>query len=138
MFTNIVGVCLFSAFTSIYIQFKGLYGYNGLYPIDKYIDLILSHYIPIVNNKIDIYYIIPSISIFYKEIGVSTYGICEFLIILGTITSSLIIVYGIKSSSIIFIICFICYLSIVSLGQVFMSFQWDSLLLEVTFLQKFV
>lgn len=133
LFFNLVGICLFAAFTSIYIQYKGLYGYNGLYPADIYLDLILDNYMSMLKNKVNIYYyIIPSVALFYKNIGCSVDALSIFLMLIGTISSSFIIA-GFRSS-LLFIICFISYLSIVSIGQVFLSFQWDSLLLEVTFL----
>ena len=132
-FHSLIGFCYLFAFISILIQYDGLYGYNGLLPSDVYVDHIRNHYMPMIANKyLDLYFMVPSISLFYRELGVSVDAINNFLMILGML-SSVLICTGFHSS-ILYLICFICYLSILTIGQVFLSFQWDTLLMEVGFL----
>lgn len=135
LFHFLVGLSYLFAFISIIYQLDGLYGYNGLIPADIYVDRIRDHYSNMIINKkyFDLFLMVPSLSsIFYKELGVTVDAISYSLIVLGLIASSLICLG--YYSSILYIICFICYINILSIGQVFLSFQWDTLLMEVGFI----
>lgn len=73
--------------------------------------------------------------IFSSDIGVKSDLFGEMLILFGIISSSCI---ALGSNRTIFFICsWLCYLSLFILGQAFLMFQWDMLLLEVGFLSIF-
>ena len=125
------------AFISLYVQVDGLYGRNGLLPIDDYV-IRVRHHFGIPNEALSWTLIwstfkeFPSIIIFASEIGVTVDGLAEFCILLG-ISFSCFGIIGFHNGF-IFLVLWICYLGIYLLGQTFMSFQWDILLLEVGFI----
>ena len=129
LFHQCLGLIYFSAFYSLQVQFLGLYGINGLLPVVDFVRLVRSHF---RLRGIELVRQFPSVVAVAPDIGINADAICEVLLILGAISGAFISL-GFRSS-IIFALLFICYLSLATVGQTFMSFQWDSLLLEVGFL----
>jgi hypothetical protein len=128
---NAIGFVYLSAFCSLYIQFRGLYGLNGIVPIHDYMNSIskqIDHSESILNNLVQY----PTLLRLASDLGVSTDAWCEFTLILGILISSLICV-GVHKP-IFFLTPWLLYLSWFHAGQVFVNFQWDMLLLEVGFL----
>ena len=124
-------IYLFS-FVSIYIQYPGVYGWNGLLPVDLFVTRVrpegstLSDAASLYVTKF------PSVLLFSQEMGVSVECFAEFLLLIGIVTSviSALGYYHVISFAILYII----YISVLLSGQAFMSFQWDILLVEVGFL----
>ena len=123
------------AFTSIFIQYRGLYGVNGLNPI---VDLLNKHLnvendlgmIDVINQYMNVPTIgwlayIPDV----RGNGFDIDTLYQASILLGMVVS-LVAFLGV-GNKITFAILYILYLSIFSVGQSFLSFQWDLLLLEV-------
>lgn len=124
LYHTIVGVCYFVAFRSLYYQYPGLIGYNGILPGDIFIGKI-AHQLTMGSSLYQIF-----------QSNIQLDCLVDYLFIVGT-SSSIFIVTGFHSS-ILFLISFICYVLIFKVGQeIFLSFQWDILLLEIGFLSIF-
>ncbi len=115
----------FIAFLSLLPQVLGLYGKQGVLSID--------HLLYLLENEMgsERFFHMPSLFWF-----LSNDSAIRFICFLGMLASSLAFLGF--SQSWMFLICWICYLSFVSCGQLFLSYQWDSLLLEFGFLGLFM
>ncbi len=152
IFDRCIGIIYFFAFLSLFIQYEGLYSDNGLLPISEYINNqvkpTLASQLDTKNQNNTNYFIhFPSLFVFSDTIGLNIDCIAEYMILLGII-SSLIKIIGFENiftiihvensdyspSLLVNVILWLFYSSIVISGRVFMSFQWDILLLEVGFL----
>ncbi len=122
IFIRILCFCFFAAFLSIAFQIVGLYGQHGILPLSEVLAQFTSP-----ETKLLAMLTNPSLFWFnssdnfmrlvcFSGAGISVLAFCGFL------TGPLIAVM------------WFLYLSIVSLGQEFMGFQWDSLLLETSLL----
>ena len=138
-FHSCYGLISLAAFISLYLQYQGLYGPNGLQPIDNFITYVSLHHLPQdVITPLPFYekfFHIPSLLIYAHDLHLRYDIFGEFLLILGIISSSLISL-GFHSF-LLFFISWITYLSLFIFGQAFLNFQWDMLLLEVGFLTIF-
>lgn len=114
----------FIAFLSLLPQVLGLFGTQGILSIDHLLNILDKEL------KADRFYHIPSLFWF------SSSDLTLKLFCFVGMTASSLAFLGF-SQSIMFLICFVCYLSFVSCGQIFLSYQWDSLLLEFGFLGLF-
>jgi len=120
-----VGLIYFFAFTSLYVQFPGLLGHNGILPADIFLSRVLARE---GMGFLDF----PSLLALAPSWGVPVDCLAELLLLLG-IGCSLLIAIG-RPHPLLFFICWASYLSVYLVGQTFLSFQWDILLLEVGFL----
>ena len=109
---------------SLYVQIEGLYSSEGIMPISNYLSYIHDQY-GVMWSKIPTFFWISTSDWMLKLIG-----------LLG-IATSLLMILGI-GPLVTALISFLAYLSFVSVGDVFMSFQWDILLLETGFLTLFL
>ena len=142
LFHRVIGAIYMAAFYSLYVQFRGLYGWNGILPIDSNVASIRNHFERSLNGKQQslmrtLLKQFPALPIFANDVGISVDGISEAMLCVGLISSVLIVSSGSKDtspSSLLFFISWLCYLSALLLGQTFLSFQWDILLVEVGFL----
>lgn len=111
-----VGLVYFIAFISLLSQVKGLYLSDGILPIASYISRF------------------ESISWFqWPHIFLSTQDSYLWNVLWVGLGASICLVFGILPL-VMGVICWGVYGSFVNYGAVFMSFQWDSLLLEAGFL----
>lgn len=120
LFLRLLGFIYFSAFGAFLFQIKGLLGVNGILPIRKYLSTIKYHF-----GKKRFYYA-PTIFWFNSsDQALITVTIC------GTLLSILLIcnIYPFFVIPLLYIF----YLSIVTIGQDFLSFGWEVFLLEITF-----
>ncbi len=124
IFLKAIGVVYFMAFCSLWVQIDGLIGSDGLLPVSEYLNQIAKRYEGLE------YYLVPSLT-WVNSSDLMLHGLCW----LGMILSVLLIV-GL-APALLLAILWILYLSLVSVGQVFLSYQWDSLLLEAGFLAIF-
>lgn len=120
-----LGVIYFLAFFSLFQQVGGLFCSDGISPIGS---LVL--YVKKVFGKRG-FLKAPSIFLFKSDDK-----FLKFCTILGVLLS-LLLMAGIFPPITIFLL-WILYLSFVSLGQEFLSYQWDILLLEVSVLAFFL
>jgi hypothetical protein len=135
-----IGLIFLIAFISLYSQYPGLYGVNGLLPIQDYFTRLQIHFsstfdsFPFsLSSVLEKYLTFPSLLLFSSYLNVRADVFGEFLILLGILYSTVIALSGHQNSFLFFVI-WICYLSLFLFGQVFLGFQWDILLLEVGFL----
>ncbi len=122
--TKSLCLCYFVAFLSLLPQVLGLYGRQGI--------LSLDHFLNLLDKELgaERFHHVPSLFWFLSN-DFAVRGLC----FIGMVASSLAFLGF--SQSWMLLICWICYLSYVSCGQVFLGYQWDSLLLEFGFLGLF-
>jgi hypothetical protein len=132
-----LGCVFLAAYLSLYVQYPGLYGPNGLQPLQSFVSWVIEHHLPPGASiySLEAFYSIPSLLIFASDLNLRYDSFGEFLLLLG-IASSMFIALGIDSVLFHFL-AWICYLSLFTFGQAFLNFQWDMLLLEVGFLSIF-
>ncbi|MNK07416.1 hypothetical protein D3C87_253300 [compost metagenome] len=112
------------AFLSLMPQLLGLYGRRGILSIDHLLNILDKE------MKFERFYHVPSLFWF-----ASSDRSLRFFCLLG-LTAATLALLGF-SQTWMFLLCWIIYLSFVSCGQIFLSYQWDSLLLELGFLGLF-
>lgn len=133
IFHQVLGMIYLSAFLSILYQFNGLLGVNGLLPVEDFINHVTKNIHD--SSGFTNFLKFPSLIIFASQIGVSTDALCTACLILG-VTLSTLISLGF-CNSIFYFFVWIIYLSLYLVGQTFLSFQWDILLLETGFIAIF-
>lgn len=134
-FKHGMSVLYLIAFSSLYVQYQGLYGMDGLIPVQnqwqeittRYQDNSWSKKMQETPNWAWLY----SYSSLQNIMSLDLYmeGICCMGIFLS---SYLILSPNHYMGQWMFLVSF--YVSLLGLGKTFMSFQWDSLLVEVGFL----
>ncbi|MBT5954198.1 DUF393 domain-containing protein [bacterium] len=121
LFFRGMGLVYLLAFGSLLFQVEGLFGSQGILPISSYVGKIVS-----ASKE----WSFPSLFLIFNS---DTFLITATVI--GVISGGLMI-FGILPGITSFI-SWMLYLSFVTLGQNFMSYQWDVLLLEAGFLLLF-
>lgn len=116
LFGRALAVCYLIAFASLYSQLLGLYGANGILPIAQSVQRLRE-------VGADSLWQFPSLLLWKNSDSA-----LKFFCILGML-SAVAAFWG-WMDGIWFLLCWVLYLSFVVLGQDFLSFQWDSLLLE--------
>lgn len=124
-FIRFLGIVYLIAFASMWTQIEGLIGSTGILPAKEYLAAAKEYYgFPNIFG-------LPTIFWFgcWDKVLVAVCG-------LGVVASILIIsgFFPVIALS----VAWVFYLSIVHVGQTFLSFQWDILLLEVGFLSIFL
>lgn len=125
LFLRLLGIVYFIAFFSFWVQLPGLIGSDGILPAEGFLEAV----------KVDLgkraYWLVPTLAwfnshdLFLESLALGG-AILSFFLILGVLTMPVLaVLWGL-------------YLSLVNVGQFFMSFQWDNLLLESGFLAIFI
>ena len=124
LFLRLLGLIFLIAFVSFWVQVDGLVGKNGILPAAEFLKMI--------EDQLDVvrYFQFPTLC-WFSASETFIYCLCG----VGVACSILLIAGVLPKPSLI--VLWITYLSLVVIGQTFMSFQWDSLLLEVAFLSIF-
>lgn len=122
MFARLLGVTLLIAFVSIGVQAMGLFGSRGISPIADFVGS--------AQRAGHSFFAHPSL--FWFGTGD---GMISAVWVVGAL-SALALTVGVLPR-LAALICWFAYLSFVAVGWPFMSFQWDTLLLEVTFTAVF-
>lgn len=124
LFIKLLGLNYLAAFISLFVQVLGLYGSKGIIPLEDLVANYKSQY------GRTLLYEFPSIFWFNASDkfikGMAGLGIL----------ASIMVVVGIVPTFFL-ILLWILYLSFVTLGSEFLSFQWDILLLEIGFISIF-
>ncbi|MBX9720008.1 MAG: lipase maturation factor family protein, partial [Candidatus Obscuribacterales bacterium] len=120
LFIRILCFCFFAAFLSIAVQIVGLYGQHGILPLSE----VLAQF---TNPETKLLAMLTNPSIFWFN---SSDNFMRLVCFSGA-GLSVLAFCGFFTGPLIAVMWFL-YLSIVSLGQEFMGFQWDSLLLETS------
>ncbi|MEM7245342.1 MAG: lipase maturation factor family protein [Acidobacteriota bacterium] len=126
LFLRGLGATLLIAFVSFWVQLDALVGPHGILPAEGYLDAVQRHF------GEDAWWRVPTLAWWTGGSSGALHGICA----VGCL-ASLAVVVGSCTAPALFV-AWACYLSIFSVGQDFLSFQWDILLLETTFLAIFL
>lgn len=124
LFLKIVGFSYFLAFWSLFKQVLGLYGARGIIPIQETLNVIRE------NRSIRPYMQVPTL--FWFDASDRSLRLLAGFGMAG----SCMVMLGI-ASPLFLLLLWVSYLSFVTLGMEFLSFQWDTLLLEVGFISFF-
>jgi len=124
LFLKILAAAYFAAFGSLWLQVDGLIGERGILPATSFLNALRQQWGP------SAFWSMPTLC--WAD---SSNGFLHFLCG-GGVLLSLLLFFGIAP-----IVClallWIFYLSLVSVGQDFLAFQWDNLLLEAGLLAVF-
>jgi predicted DCC family thiol-disulfide oxidoreductase YuxK len=121
LFLRLLGLVYLLAFLSLGSQVRGLLGAGGIEPA--------SRFLPAVTSALgrESVFRVPTVFWVSHSDGMLT-GVCYLGAALG-----LAVLLGVSSRAALAVL-YLLYLSLVSVGQDFLSFQWDALLLEAGFL----
>lgn len=125
LFVRLVALSYLSGFLSLSVQMNGLYGSDGILPIALLLRGASSQ--PLLANMLN------APTIFWLDTSDAFINAVPFI---GAITSTLACL-GIFTGANLLVAWFL-YLSVITVGQDFMSFQWDILLNETGFLALFI
>ena len=125
IFIRALALVYFAAFSSLAVQIAGLAGPDGILPLQALLDYKLDHI------GAAAYWELPTL--FWLT---SSAGALRGVAVLGAILSLLLLAGRCQRP--ILILLFIFYLSLYHAGQIFLNFQWDTLLLESGFLAIFL
>src|SRR5712691_5969441 len=125
VFLRALGVIYLIAFLSLWVQVKGLIGSQGILPAAQYLQALRVH------------------------VGPERYRLAPTLLWLGAGDAALGLACAVGAVAAVLLICDVApvaclallwglYLSLVTVGRDFLSFQWDVLLLEAGFLAIFL
>jgi len=124
LFIRLLGLIYLIAFASLAVQVDGLIGKNGITPVADFLPRVEQHY------GTQAHWILPTLCWWN-----TSDEFLKFLSVGGAVMGGLLVVGLLPIPMLIG--CWVFYTSLVSAGQVFMSFQWDILLLEAGFLAIF-
>jgi hypothetical protein len=124
-FVRILGVIYLIAFLSLRVQLLGLFGSHGILPIAELLTAIAARIGP------ERYWLLPTLT-WLDASDATLLRLCDAGIVLGALVA-----VGIAPGPCLLAL-WALYLSFVNPGRVFLSFQWDSLLLEAGLLALFV
>ena len=125
IFVRFLAVIYAIAFGSLTVQVKGLLGAHGILPVGDYLKAVAE------NAGVARYFFVPTVFwINYSDAALV--GVCWA----GVAVAALVLAGFFERAGLA--ILFVLYLSLSSAGQEFLSFQWDSLLIEAGFLAIFL
>ncbi|XP_005067149.1 lipase maturation factor 2 isoform X2 [Mesocricetus auratus] len=119
------------AFASLYTQIPGLYGPEGILPARRTLR-------PQGKGRWQQLWETPTLLWEAPRLGLDTAQGLELLTLLGTVLALGALLLSSLRHSFVYLLLWIAYLSACQVGQVFLYFQWDSLLLETGFLATLV
>ena len=125
LFLRLLGVVYFFAFLSLATQIVGLAGAHGILPVSQLLATAESH----VGRER--YWFFPTLA-WLNSSDAALQVMC-----IGGVLTSLLLIFDIAPILVLSLL-WVLYLSLVTAGQDFMAFQWDSLLLEAGFLAIFL
>ncbi|XP_070687148.1 lipase maturation factor 2a [Pempheris klunzingeri] len=127
MFLWCMALIYLSAFVSLYLQIPGLYGNDGLLPARWQLRYSgKSLWEQLLSS--------PTLLWLGPWLGVDTHTAMELLCLTGAALSLAATLVEALRDSVVFFCLWALYLSMYQVGQVFLYFQWDNLLLETGFL----
>jgi hypothetical protein len=125
LFLRLLGIIYFVAFASFGLQVKGLVGRHGILPAWEYLELIHR------TLGAKAYFRFPTLA-WINASDAFLVGLC-----IAGLLLSIVLVFGVHTTPVLFLL-WLLYLSLVTIGQEFLSFQWDVLLVEAGFLAIFL
>ncbi|XP_041113866.1 lipase maturation factor 2-like [Polyodon spathula] len=131
MFLWSMSVIYMFAFASLYVQIPGLYGSDGILPAWRMLRYTGK---PLLEQLQDS----PTLLWLGPQLGLDTQQGMELICLLGTLMAFGAMVWEPLRDTLVFLCLWVLYLSLQKVGQVFLYFQWDTLLLEAGFLTVLV
>src|SRR5260370_5866522 len=122
LFLRLLAIVYFAAFVSFGVQVRGLIGSHGILPAANYLEGA-SQYLGAAKAL----RVLPTL--FWLN---SSDAALTLACIAGAVIALVLLLCFVERTCLILL--FVLYLSLCSVGQDFMSFQWDMLLLEAAFL----
>ena len=122
IFCRLIGACFAFAHSSLYVQWDGLFGVDGLEPVGTFIQ----------RGGISKEGSLHNLFGYQSSSGLDVDTFADLLCLTGFVSALLTVVA--PSNTWTLATTWICYLSLYKVGQTFLSFQWDILLLETGFL----
>ena len=121
LFLRLVGLVYFVAFVSLWVQVEGLIGSRGILPI--------ADFLPFVSERLGdhAWLKFPTLC-WLSSADAMLHGLCA-----GAVVLSCLLMIG-YAPALCLVLLWAAYLSLFTAGRVFLSFQWDILLLETGFL----
>ncbi len=126
IFLKSVAFCYFITYSSLFMQINGLYSSKGILPIA---DIVSSN-----RNRPKKELLLNAPSLFWIKVSDSILRYAAA----GGIVISLLLLLGAPLSPLLFFYLWVVYLSFLTLGSDFLSFQWDILILEIGFICIFL
>ncbi len=124
LFLKVLALVYFTAFGSLWLQVDGLIGEKGILPAATFLGELRAQWGPAA------FWFIPTLC--WADAG---NGFLHFLCG-GGLALSLLLFFG-AAPALCLALLWVFYLSLVSVGQDFLGFQWDNLLLEAGLLAVF-
>jgi hypothetical protein len=121
LFLRLLGLVYFFAFLSLATQILGLMGQHGILPAREFLAMLESRVGP------ERYWFFPTLA------WLNSSDTALRVMSVGGALGSLLLIFDLAPILVLSLL-WILYLSLVTVGQDFLSFQWDSLLLEAGFL----
>ncbi|MFQ5671275.1 MAG: lipase maturation factor family protein [Acidobacteriota bacterium] len=125
VFLRALAVVYLIAFSSLWVQVDGLIGPDGILPAGTYLQMAHQQ------MGARAYQVVPTLAWLHPG------GAAPSILCAGGVALSVLLLAGIAPLWILPLLWAV-YLSLVSIGQIFLSFQWDALLLETGFLAIFL
>ena len=125
VFLRLLGAAYVIAFLSLRGQVLGLIGAHGILPVGNFLQAVQS------NFGAEGYLLFPTLAWI-----TSSDSALKLLCSVGALSGLLVILGAVTGPALA--LAWLCYLSLVTVGQDFLSFQWDTLLLEAGFLGMFL
>jgi hypothetical protein len=125
LFLRILAAIYFVAFCSFGLQIKGLIGARGILPAGRFLAAVHDMF------GLESYWMAPSVFWIAHSDAFLT-GVC----VAGAAISLVLLTGYLERAALLLL--YVLYLSLCTIGQDFMSFQWDMLLLETGFLAIFL
>ncbi|XP_060608284.1 lipase maturation factor 2-like [Ruditapes philippinarum] len=127
LFLFFMAVIYLAAFCSLYVQIPGLYGENGILPAKSVIGKEADSWDDLLDSQ-------PTLLKLTPKLGLSVQQGMDLLCMAGMVVSFLCVVCKTMRDTVSFILLWMLYFSLYQVGQTFLWFQWDILLLEAGFL----
>jgi len=130
LFLQCVSLCFAVAFHSLYTQLPGLYGDQGVLPARAFIDTDRL----MKENLVDLLVESPTLLWITPLTGLTLVQMMEVFSLIGLVTALVVTAIPRTNTKTSAFILWVLYLSLFQVGQTFLSFQWDILILETGFL----
>ncbi|XP_052269066.1 lipase maturation factor 2-like isoform X2 [Dreissena polymorpha] len=126
LFLFSISLIYLAAFASLYVQIPGLYGDNGILPA-KLVVKSASSWDELLQG-------IPTLLKLTPKLRLTVQQGMDLLCFCGLGLSFLCVIFAQMRDTVSFILLWMLYFSLYQVGQTFLWFQWDILLLEAGFL----
>lgn len=126
-----ISVIYLFAFASLFVQIPGLYGDKGILPARLVVQNEAESFHDLLTNQ-------PTLLRLLPKVGLDIKTGMDFLSLGGIIVSFVAMVSHDYRNCVVFGVLWAFYLSLFQVGQTFLYFEWDLLLLEAGFLAVIV